>query len=519
MTTGGGQALTGVELKTAAPRAPVRWHLVYYLLAAFDVMAICGSLYLNHQVMEIFRSSVDVNQVWANKLGDLSGVAAAASAVNAPGNDVFDTQDVEKETARQAKVLVVFRERLNAFGAAIDRVPAEADRLALRAGVTRINATMDEMLAEAARIFAHFRQNDAESAGRRMATMDRKFAVLNEAIAGTAEAVREIQRQQFQRQVASAGFLGAFEYVFGALIVVMVICVMAYGHRIAAEFKRHEQARLAHDTERAAYTAELEDMSVKLSNSLLKSEAANNAKTAFLTTMSHELRTPLNAIIGFAEIIQSRPSNAVVKDAEYAADIEASGRHLLKLINQILDLARIEAGKMALNPVTFDLIALVDDSTQLLRTQSESSGTAIVVNRPPHPVIVHADELAVRQIVLNLVANAVKFAPAGRVDIDVSRNGAEIELAVRDTGCGIASDCLERIFMPFEQVGNALTRDQGGTGLGLPIVAKLAEAHGGTCTVESTVGKGSRFSVRMPVAVDKTATAPTQTSGFYAAAG
>lgn len=452
MTADDGRVQNAGQHLAATHRPPVRWHLVYYLLAAFDVLAISGSLYLNHEVMGIFRSSVDVNQTWANKLGDLSGVAAAASAVNGPGNDVFDTHDVDAESARQAKALGVFRERLKAFGAAVDRVPAQGDRHELREGIVRIDATMDEMLTEAARIFANFRQNDARGAGRRMATMDRKFARLNAAIAQTAETVREIQRQQFQRQVAAASFLGRFEYVFGAIIVIMVGCVLAYGHRIAAEFKRHELARAAH-------TAELESMSARLSDSLLKSEAANNAKTAFLTTMSHELRTPLNAIIGFAEIIQSRTPNAADKNAEHAADIESSGRHLLKLINQILDLARIEAGKMALNPATFDLVALVDDCARSLRTQSEANKITLSVNGPPRPVFVHADELALRQIVLNLVSNAVKFAPGGKVDVDISRDGGEVELAVRDTGCGIPQDFLERIFVPFEQVSNPLTRN------------------------------------------------------------
>ena len=228
---------------------------------------------------------------------------------------------------------------------------------------------------------------------------------------------------------------------------------------------------------------------------------ANASKSSFLATMSHELRTPLNAVIGFAQVIRLKllGPDAADKYAAYAGDIEDSGKHLLGLINQILDLAKIEAGTMAFSPVDFDLVALVDECAHSMQIRAEDKGMTLAVERGHQRITVYADEMAVRQIVLNLVANAVKFTSKGSVTVALKVQGDNVEIAVSDTGCGIDKAHLARIFQPFEQVDNSLSREHGGTGLGLPIVAKLAEAHGGACSVESTLGQGSCFSVRLPI--------------------
>jgi two-component system cell cycle sensor histidine kinase PleC len=233
-------------------------------------------------------------------------------------------------------------------------------------------------------------------------------------------------------------------------------------------------------------------------------DQANEAKSSFLATMSHELRTPLNAIIGFSQIIrlQMLGREASEKYASYAGDIEDSGKHLLGLINQILDLAKIEAGTMALSPSDFDLAVVVDECARSMRIRAEDKGMTLSVAHQHSLIMVSADEMAVRQIVLNLLANAVKFTAQGSVTVALTVRGDAVEIAVTDTGCGIDSAHLARIFQPFEQVDNSLSREHGGTGLGLPIVAKLAEAHGGACSVESTLGVGSRFAVTLPIVKD-----------------
>ncbi len=230
-------------------------------------------------------------------------------------------------------------------------------------------------------------------------------------------------------------------------------------------------------------------------------DEANAAKSSFLATMSHELRTPLNAIIGFAQIIRLKllGAAAIDKYAIYAGDIEDSGKHLLGLINQILDLAKIEAGTMAFSPADFDLVVMVEECARSMRIRAEDKGMTLTVEQTHERIIVYADEMAMRQIVLNLLANAVKFTAKGSVGVALNLQSESVEIAVSDTGCGIDKAHLDRIFQPFEQVDNSLAREHGGTGLGLPIVAKLAEAHDGTCSVESVLGQGSRFAVRLPI--------------------
>ena len=169
-----------IPAPTAAPRRPVRWPLVYYLLAAFDLLAITGSLYLGHQVMGIFRNSVEINQQWAARLSDLSEIARAAGDVNAPGNDVFDTLDQDGESARQKRALAAFNVRIREFSRAVEATGDETERGPLRAAVDEIAFAMAQMVDEANLIFMYFRANEPEAAGRRMATMDRKFAALNE---------------------------------------------------------------------------------------------------------------------------------------------------------------------------------------------------------------------------------------------------------------------------------------------------------------------------------------------------
>ncbi|MBP6013788.1 MAG: response regulator [Alphaproteobacteria bacterium] len=475
---------------SARTRRPVPWHVVYYLLAAFDVLAITGSLYLSHEVMGIFRSSVEVNQRWADKLSALSEVAAAGGAVNAPGNDIFDSHDVAKESARQTEALAAFRLRLDAFAAAVDGVPDADARAKLSLGVRRIEASMLEMTDEAARIFDFFRANDAVSAGRRMATMDRKFASLNAVIAGTATTVREIQRSHFQEQVAAATFLGRFEYLFGAAIVLMVGCVVLYGHRIAYEFKRHEAERTAHNIELVALSERLQD-------SLTEANIATRAKSDFLAMMSHEIRTPMNGVLGMSGILLE--SGLAGEQHRAAATIRESAESLLRIVNDVLDYSKLEAGAMQVELVSFDLHALFRNAAEIVAPRAKSKSVALnvtILNNVPQ--FVRSDPGRIRQVVLNFLGNAAKFTEKGSVELVVSTIPGDagrttLRVEVLDTGIGIPADRMHLLFNSFQQTDASISRKFGGTGLGLAISKKLIERLGGRIGAESTVGGGSNF--------------------------
>jgi len=233
--------------------------------------------------------------------------------------------------------------------------------------------------------------------------------------------------------------------------------------------------------------------------SLARAEAANRSKSEFLANMSHELRTPLNAIIGFSELIHTRALGSNLdKHAEYGLIIHQSGHHLLALINDILDLAKIEAGGFGLRETDVDLAHLMADCGSLMATKAREGGIAI--SAPRNDVIVYADERALKQIVLNLLSNAVKFTPSGgRVTMfaRVEENG-EIAFGVEDTGYGIRPDDIARVFENFGQGRHDVATPDKGTGLGLPIVKGLAQAHGGRVALESQVGEGSCVTVTLP---------------------
>jgi two-component system cell cycle sensor histidine kinase PleC len=228
--------------------------------------------------------------------------------------------------------------------------------------------------------------------------------------------------------------------------------------------------------------------------------SANETKSRFLANMSHELRTPLNAILGYSEIIHTRMfGDQAARYAEYAADIHTSGRHLLELIDDILDLSKIEAGKLELLNAPLDLNAQIASALRLLEARAQAKSIRLVFD-PDAPLAIMADERAIHQILVNLLTNAVKFTPdGGSVTIEAyCARGGPIVVTIEDTGIGISPDDMAHVFESFGQGRHDIATRERGTGLGLPIVKGLVEAHGGTFEIESTVDVGTRAIVSFP---------------------
>jgi two-component system, NtrC family, sensor kinase len=230
-------------------------------------------------------------------------------------------------------------------------------------------------------------------------------------------------------------------------------------------------------------------------------EAANRHKSEFLANMSHELRTPLNAIIGFSEVLQEKLFGELnEKQAEYTDDILSSGRHLLSLINEILDLSKVEAGRMELELAAFDLPLAIDNARTFVRERATRHGIALDVTVDKRLGDFVGDERKIKQILLNLLSNAVKFTPeGGRIGINARQTDGAVEISVSDTGIGIAPVDQARIFEEFRQVGADYAHKVEGTGLGLTLAKKFVELHGGRIWVESEVGKGSKFTFTLPI--------------------
>jgi len=239
-----------------------------------------------------------------------------------------------------------------------------------------------------------------------------------------------------------------------------------------------------------------------------EAEAASRAKSEFLANMSHELRTPLNAVIGFSEIIAGEMLGPVgqPKYKHFAADVVKSGRHLLELINDILDTAKLEAGKTTIHLEPTSIFNIVDDSIRMIRDQATAGEVELTSSFEEGVPLIDADATRLRQILLNLLSNAVKFTPAGgKIAVTVRHSAGNVFVAVSDTGIGMDALDIPKALEPFGQVDSSIARKYQGTGLGLPLSKLLTELHGGHLSIESELGRGTTVTVVLPIGLKRPA--------------
>jgi len=293
------------------------------------------------------------------------------------------------------------------------------------------------------------------------------------------------------------------------LLGVIVTCHVGVVTHDVLEFIKRVVCQIAVAVHNAQAYIQTQEMAAKLKNQRDKLEmtsnelaAASKTKSEFLANMSHELRTPLNSIIGFSEILHDETFGALnEKQSKYATNILISGKHLLQLINDILDLSKVEAGKVELEYINFDVQTVLDGAKILVLSIAEKKKIRITVTVEPELTTINGDVSKFKQIIYNLLSNAIKFTPdGGSITVDGRRKEGMAQISVTDTGIGISPEAAKKLFQPFVQADSSTSRKYGGTGLGLSLVKQFVELHGGRVWVESGADRGSTFIFTMPVA-------------------
>ena len=488
------------QVDARADRAGQRpkWYFLYYLLAAFDVVTVLACLTLNHLVLQNYVNSVGKSREWANREDQYAHLAELARTVNAPGNDVFDSRDVDAESTRMRVSLDAFNALFDAARSEIARNIGAGEALPLLEAFDDIQKAMHDMVAEAELIFTFFGTKQPDRAGERMATMDRKYAKVNRTLARLSGAVRSITQSHFDEQLKAATLLKQLEYLIVGLMILMISGTLYYGSRI------YRAVRTA-DTERVRYIEEL-------TRARAEADAASRAKSEFLAVMSHDIRTPLNTIFLTLDLLEDpRPDD---DRRSYFAAARTSVQSLRRLIDDVLSLSRIEAGKVELESVPFDLHYLLHGLLAPHVRRAAKKGVPFAISIEPEvPRRVLGDPTRFGEIVANLADNAVKFTNAGSIEISVSLRPGEprnpgdapgdnvpLCVAVRDTGIGIAPGQEQRIFEEFTQADVSTNRQFGGTGLGLAIARRLVGLMKGELGVFAPPGGGSTFWINVDFA-------------------
>jgi signal transduction histidine kinase len=481
--------------------ASPRWHYLYYMLAAFDVATVLLTLYLSLRIMHIYTESVAVNQIWARRLDAYSHLGQLAIAVNAPGNDVFDTHNVTRELAKLHEALRSFATQIATQRQELVANLGETHASPILMYFTEVETAMEEMTREAELIFSYFAQQQAEKAGQRMATMDRKYATLNTALARLRAHVGEIQQAEFAKQIAAAHALQRFEYVIAGCILLMVGGATIYGRRLALQIAHDEEARRQSAAALQQALDELErrvderTAELAASNATLRTEITERRRVEealsilsrqLLETQEQERRHLAREL--HDELGQTLTALRLSVEAQAQSPTPSSARlaQSLAMIDTLLQ--KVRTLSIDLRPAVLDDLGLVAALGWYVARQAELVGfTAHLKTEALEPRPDSLLETVCFRVVQEALTNIARHAQAQNVWIELRQCDAQtVSLSVRDDGIGF-------------QVNSSQERTIQGSSLGLLGMRERVALVGGTLELRSTPGQGTEIRVRIPL--------------------
>jgi signal transduction histidine kinase/DNA-binding NarL/FixJ family response regulator len=475
--------------RAAQSRRLLGWMGLYFLLAGCLFVVLAASLYFDSRIDRVQANAMRFNRTWAQRSHRYAEVGRLAAEVNMPGNDVFESGDPDVESANLRGALQRFDQAVTDARADLTANVTEHDALSLLDGLESVNIYVRKMAAEADAVFAAFKTANNE-AGERMAAMDRQGKAVRNAIYTLEQYVSQIEERAFDGQERETVVLMNWQYGLDGLIAFLAVGVVAYAVTLSRQI-----AVAARNVERNMLL--LQESEDALRRETAAAAQANRAKSNFLANMSHEIRTPMTAIMGYAELLLD-PEYAESERQDALQVIRRSARHLLELINDVLDISKIEADRMNVEHIPTDIPQIVADVASFMRPSAIAKGLDFKVTIGDSvPRVIYSDPIRVKQVLVNLVGNALKFTQRGEIRIHLSsvlqNDACIVVFEVTDSGIGITDEQILRVFEPFTQADESTTRRFGGTGLGLTISKRLVELLGGELTVKSLPGVGSVF--------------------------